>query len=348
MRLPFFHWETSVRINNVKDQAQADAQTLDWLLEREHPSVRYFVLKKLFDKPEQDPAMQQCLRDIMTTGIVPLILNKQNADGSWGVPHRFYHQKYGGTVWQLMVLAEHFADPGDARVRKACEFILENSQDQERFGFAYNKAGKTRGGRPTEVIPCLTGNMVWSLVRLGMLEDERVQKGIEWICRYQRANDGAPDFPPDWPYQRFEMCYGRHSCHMGVVKSLKALAEIPVEKRSPAVKEKIAELAEYLLIHHIFRKSHDLEKVSRPGWLKLGFPLMYQTDVLEILEILVSLGYDDPRMQEAIGILEKKKGPDGRWKLENTFNGKMLTDIEKKGEASKWITAKALFVLANR
>lgn len=330
-------------IMNVTDPMKA--QVMEWLLKEENPSVRYYTLTRLLNKPENDPLVQQSLKDIMQAGVVSKILEKQNEDGSWGEPLRFYRNKYGGTVWQLMILAEHFANPKDPRVRKACAFILENSQEQERFGFAYDQAAKNKGGRASEVIPCLTGNMAWSLIRLGMLEDERVQKGIDWICKYQRADDDRSEFPEDWPYKRFEPCYGRHSCHMGVVKSLKALAEIPPEKRNPAVKEKIEALAEYLLIHHIFKKSHEPDKVSRPGWLKLGFPLMYQTDILEILEILVRLGYHDPRMEEAQDILLKKQSPEGRWKLENTFNGRMLVNIEQKGKDSKWITAKALFVL---
>jgi hypothetical protein len=33
---------------------------------------------------------------------------------------------------------------------------------------------KTGGGRHSEVIPCLTGNMVWSLIRFGYMDDPRV------------------------------------------------------------------------------------------------------------------------------------------------------------------------------
>ena len=58
---------------------------------------------------------------------------------------------------------------------------------------------------------------------------------------------------------------------MGVVKALKALAAIPVEKRSDAVKSTIETAAEYLLIHHIHKRSHDLSRVSKPGWLQIRF-----------------------------------------------------------------------------
>ncbi len=72
---------------------------------------------------------------------------------------------------------------------------------------------------------------------------------------------------------------------------------------------------------------------------------MYQTDVLEILGILTKLGYKDKRMQEAVDILVSKQNTDGRWNLENTFNGRYQVNIEQKEEPSKWITVRALQVL---
>jgi hypothetical protein len=146
------------------------------------------------------------------------------------------------------------------------------------------------------------------------------------------------------PYDRFKMCWGSHSCHMGVVKSLKALAAIPEAERSEETKRTISQAVEFLLLHHIYKKSHNLRAMSKPGWTKLGFPLMYQTDILEILGILARLKIKDPRMAEALALLASKEGPDGRRMLENSFNGKFLVDIEKKGKPSKWITLKALML----
>jgi len=72
---------------------------------------------------------------------------------------------------------------------------------------------------------------------------------------------------------------------------------------------------------------------------------MYQTDVLEVLGILTSLGYRDKRMQEAVDLVVKKQDERGRWKLDDNFNGRFQVDIEEKGKPSKWITLNALRVL---
>jgi hypothetical protein len=326
-------------------KAQLKEDPTDWLIEEENPSVRYFTLTELLDKPQTCTEVATAKKEIMTTGVVPKILAKQNNDGSWETPNAFYTAKYKGTSWQLIILAELGADPADQRIKNACEFILKNSQHHESHGFSMAIAAKTGGGRQSEVIPCLTGNMVWSLIRLGFLDDFRVQAGIDWITAYQRFDDGVEVAPSGWPYDRYDMCWGKHTCHMGVVKALKALAEIPEAQRTKQVKETIGNGVEYMLKHHIFKQSHNLNKVSKPGWLHFGFPLMYQDDALEVLGILTKLGYHDSRMQETVDLVLSKQNMLGRWKLESTFNGRFQTNIEGRGEDSKWVTLNALRAL---
>jgi hypothetical protein len=187
--------------------------------------------------------------------------------------------------------------------------------------------------------------MVWSLIRLGYLEDSRVKRGINWITNYQRFDDGIKEAPKGLPYDKHKRCWGKHSCHMGVVKALKALAEIPTNKRDKRVESTIEQGVEYMLKHHIHKRSHDLSRVSKPGWLRFGFSLLWQTDALEILGILTKLGYRDKRMQEAVDLVVSKQEEQGRWTLESTFNGRLQTNIEQKGKPSKWITLNALKAL---
>jgi len=321
-------------------------KTAEWLLEDDNPSVRYFTLTDLLDKPRNGSEVIDAKKQIMKIGVVPKILEKQNPGGYWGKPEDFYaRSKYRGTVWNLIILASLGADCNDERIKDTVEFILKNSQDPIRGGFAHCRTQKGTGA-PGKVIPCLTGNMIWSMIRFGYLDDSRVQKGIEWITKYQRFDDGkCIDLPDDWPYKAHKACFSKHSCHMGVVKSLKALAEIPENKRSKEVKNTINKAVDYLLLHHIYKRSHNLDKVSKPGWLKLRFPHMYQDDILEILEILTSLKVKDERMQDAVDIVVSKQDSQGRWILEDTFNGKFITNIETKGKPSKWITLNALKML---
>ena len=321
------------------------ADATNWLLEEENPSVRYFTLKDIQDKPGPDPEVQQAKRDIMQFGIVPNILHKQREPEYLKTYPKFYTNKYKGLVWQLIVLAEMGAE-ANSQIIEQCEYLLNNSQETEDGGFAMNTAAKKGGGRITEVIPCLTGNMVWILIHFGYLDDPRLQKAINWLTRYTRFNDGVEDNPQTPPYDRYEMCWGKHTCFMGVIKALKGLCAVPQEKRTRDISDTINKAVEFLLVHSIFKRSQDLSKISKPGWLKLSFPLMYQTDVLEILDILTDLGVADDRMNDAIRVVLSKQDDTGRWRAENTSNtDRLLIPLEQKGEQSKWITLRAIRVI---
>jgi hypothetical protein len=316
-----------------------------WLLEEENPSVRYLTLTSLLDLPADDPLVMHAKEVIMRKGIVPQILAKQNEDGSWGIPQDFYLDQYRGTVWTLLLLAELAVDTKHPQIKKACEFILQNSQHPDTGGFSYLAVDPSRQDSLRNIVPCLTGNMTYALIKLGFLEDIRVQNAIDWITRTQRADDGDQARPKGGTYDLHKNCWGKHSCHMGVAKSLKALAEIPDDRLNDETRAKRNQLVDYFLIHHIYKKSHDLASIARPEWKRFGFPLMYQCDILEIMRIMATLNIDDPRLQDAIEIIRNRQNEDGKWMLERTYNGRTIVRIEKKGLPSKWITLKALTVL---
>jgi hypothetical protein len=49
--------------------------------------------------------------------------------------------------------------------------------------------------------------------------------------------------------------------------------------------------------------------------------------------------------QPAIDLVRATADKQMRWALKNSFNGKMLADVEAKGQPSKWLTLHALQVL---
>lgn len=326
-----------------KSHLHADATP--WLLEDNNLSVQYLTLTEILEPSESQPEVQASRKKIMKTGVIPKILVKQSPGGYWEKAEDFYiRTKYKGSVWTFIILAELMADPEDQRIQKACEFILDWSQDKKSGGFSYQGSLKG-GGYHSGVLPCLTGNMTWGLIRFGHLDDPLVQRAIDWITTYQRFDDGVAKAPEGWPYDRHEQCWGKHTCTLGIVKGLKALSEIPPRKRTKSIKIFIQNAAEFLLKHHVFKKSHNPDRVAKPKWTKLWFPWMWDTDVLEILLILTGLGIRDKRMQDAVDLILSKQGEQGMWPLEDTYNGRFQVNIEQKGKPSKWITLNALRVL---
>lgn len=91
------------------------------------------------------------------------------------------------------------------------------------------------------------------------------------------------------------------------------------------------------------KQSHDLSKPMKPGWMKFLFPLMYQTDALEMLLILSKLGVRDGRLQDALDLVASKQGGKGIWAAQDNLKGELLAE-QSKDEQDKWITLRALRV----
>lgn len=326
-------------------ESMLNKNPLDWLLEENNPSVRYFTLVDILEKSPTSAEVKDAKQKIMRSEIVSKILSKQKEGGYWVNHDNFYvYTKYKGTVWTFIILAELNADGNDDRIKQTCEFILKNSQDRNSGGFSVH-GNEEKGGVHEQVIPCLNGNMIWALIRFGYLDDPRIQHAINWIVQYQRLDDGVDKTPQGWPYEKHKNCWGKHTCHMGVVKNLMALAEIPLNKRSRKVNNFIPKAVEYILDHHIYKKSHEKNVVAKEEWTKFGFPLLWKIDALEIVNILTKLGYKDARMQEAIDLVLSKQTQEGKWILEKSFNGRVQANIEQQGKESKWITLNAVRAL---
>src|SRR3990172_2359661 len=101
---------------------------IDWLLEKDNPSVRYLTLKHLLDRPDDDREVQSARRAIMRSEPVRKILAAQNAEGYWVKPGSGYSPKYQSTVWQILFLAEFGADGRNRQVRRGVEYLLSHAQ----------------------------------------------------------------------------------------------------------------------------------------------------------------------------------------------------------------------------
>ena len=82
------------------------------------------------------------------------------------------------------------------------------------------------------------------------------------------------------------------------------------------------------------------------NWWKFSFPVFYVTDLLQIIEALVGLGYgNDPRLENAVQLILNKQDAQGRWLLEYDYTGKTWMDFGIKKEPNKWVTLRVLKTL---
>ncbi len=104
--------------------------------------------------------------------------------------------------------------------------------------------------------------------------------------------------------------------------------------------------AEYLLERGLSRRK-TTGAIVRQTYLEFAFPYYWHYDVLRALDYFRRSGADpDPRMAEAVAVVQSKRQPDGRWLLDRIHPGRVHFDLEGGvGTPSRWNTLRALSVL---
>jgi hypothetical protein len=334
-------------------------KTLDWLLQEDNPSVRYFALRDLLDKKSGSFELIKLKSQILNSELITKIFAEQNPKGYWLDANSPYQLKYKSTYWTIILLGYLGIDKVDERLQKACEYIF-SFQHQEGGFMSESRLSLRRQYewhlKRNKILPefnkwvvkmlhdsqssCLTGNMCAALIRLGYKDDIRVKKALNWLVSVQNQDGGW--LCPYWSAHINDT----HGCFDGTICPLEAFSEIPKEHQSIEMKKAIENGAEFLLMHHLYQADHHKYKTINSSWLKFTFPPFYRYNILRGLDVLTKLGYTkDKRLDDAIKILVKKQQKDGKWILENTPSGRMQANIETKGKPSKWITLIALRVL---
>ncbi|MFQ5414688.1 MAG: hypothetical protein ACE5E6_09550 [Phycisphaerae bacterium] len=341
---------------------------LDWLLEDDTPGVQWLTRARLLGESTRSRRMMTLRRRCNDYPPVARMLDRVDdciaASLRWGPgqAYRGNYNKYRGAFWTLMFLAEMHADGRDPRVRRLATHVLNAQLDNGGF---------TASGTPYYEIICLTANMLRALVHLGFGDDDRVALGYRRLAERILPHGGVPCVVLETSLHT--------SCKMTLPQTLRCIAVAPngfsrkklkdirdvlvrqmldvrvyhyrrpdvhayyeaVRKRPQGVSER-AVRAKWLKNH----KVRDDQLVPKPGWLRFGFPRSYNPDLLEAMLALAELGVrHDSAMDDALDHIEKKRGTDGRWKLDDSLNGKTHADIECKGAPSKWITLRAMTVL---
>lgn len=315
---------------------------LPWLLESENPSVRALALTELLDREAEDAEVVEAQQRIADAPYTAQILADQRPEGYWDQPEHFF-EKHTGTAWRWLLLLELGLDPQHPQMQKAAKFLLDIAFNSAQGGFSSH----IREGQGSDPVPCYNGWLLWGLYRSGLGDDPRVQSGLRWVVDTMRFDDGDASVPdPD------NGCWGRHTCARGVIPILRALADLPEAYRSAETTRVLESGVEFMLLHHVYQRSHNRDKPLNVKLTQLTFPSFYWPDFVEVLLILTHRGYQDPRMEDAIAYLRKKQAKAGTWKLQRTYNERSKHDtfpvvvpLETRGAPSKWVTLRALIVL---
>ncbi|PIV27648.1 MAG: nitrogen fixation protein NifH [Anaerolineae bacterium CG03_land_8_20_14_0_80_58_20] len=332
-------------------QTQLRGDSVSWLLESDSANVRYLAMRDLLDLPTDDKKLKAARKLAHKEGPIAHILSKMQEEGYWQRPGTGYGPKYKSTVWALILLAQLGASvKEDKRIKLACKYYLDHALNPD------GQISAMTNNAPSGTIDCLQGNMLWSLMTLGY-EDKRMDSAYEWMARTLTGEGVAPITDKHAPVRYYGYKCGptfacgasnKLPCAWGGVKVMLAFARLPVQKRSALIKRAIRQGVDFFFSVDPSTAKYPNGWAEKPSgnWWKFGFPVFYVTDILQIAEALVGLGYGrDPRLASTLELVRSKQDDAGRWPLEYNYDGKTWMRFGKMKEPNPWVTLRALRVL---
>ena len=291
------------------------ADPIPWLLEPENPSVRYWTLTDLLDRPAHDPQVGETQAAIALQPLVEEIYARQQADGHWGDDETKPYTAQGA-LGALGVLSMLGVEP-DERAAAGCDSFLRFSQ-HESGGFSLTKT------RRSGVFPCTTGEHLPMLVTFGLGDDPRVRRAFAFVTE----DMARPDALDCGRYQH-------QACLWGAIAALNGLAVLPADMHSPQSEQVVRRLADALL-----DADYDFEGRHK-RWLTFGVPRAW--DLLSALRVLAKHGHaHDPRFTPLLDLFLARQDEEGRWPCGSVSR---TWPLERRNRPSKWVTLDALRLL---
>jgi len=300
---------------------------IDWLLEGD-PAIRWQVMRDLTREPADVIAAERSR--VATEGWGARLLALQAPDGLWG--RRPWSQDWTDTFHVLELLRRFGLDPASDQARRAIGLVREHVV--------------WRGGAPVEtpwadnrffegeVEPCINGNVVATGSYFGVDMAPLVERLLG-----EQLPDGG------W---NCEVENGAVVSSFGTtINVLEGLLE---HERASGGSEEVASARrrgeQYMLERRLFRRKSTGEVIDE-RWLQFSFPPWYFYDVLRGVDDLRDAGLEgDERVAEAIEVVERNRGTDGRWPLQNVHEGETHFEMEEgEGRPSRWNTLRAMRVL---
>ncbi len=311
-----------------------DEDVLPWLLASEEPAIRYLTLRHLLEEPNDNPQVREAEARILDGPRVRALLSGQRADGGFGV-HPY--KKWTGAHWRLVSLVELGVPSGEPRATAAAEHVLEWISGRSHRERIPTINGLTRAHASME------GNALAVCSRLGLAARTEVRVLADSLLEWQWPDGG-------WNCREGEEVH--HSSFYESLAPLWGLVEFHLATGDAETLKAARRTTEFFLRHRLFR-SERTGDVIKPDWLKLHYPLYWHYDILQALRILVrATSLDDPRTQDALDLLEKRRLPDGRWRPGAYYwypPGSKTSNVEVvdwgRGGPNRMITLNALRVL---
>ena len=305
----------------MMDAVDIDRSSLDWLLAGD-PSVAWQAQRDLAG----DDRWRATRTLVGSQGWGRRLLELQDPEDTWA--GGLYTPKWTSTTYTLLQLRRLGLEPSNTQAIAGVRRLLDDAKWVDG-GLSYWVSHRFAER-------CVNG-MILSLACYFDVEDPRLD-GLARMLIDSRVEDGG------WNCDDYRG-HTRHSSFNTTISVLEALHLWRLQTGSSGADEAIASGQEVLLEHRLFR-SHRTGEVIDEAWTRFAFPPRWHYDILRGLEHLREAGVaPDPRAEEAIEVVRRRRRSDGRWPIGPRYTGVEHFRMENGRNPGRWNTLRALRVL---
>ncbi len=305
--------------------------TIAWLLDSD-PALRWQVLRDLTPTPFDEVVAERAR--VAREGWGSQLLALRDKDGQWAggacFPGDFYGDFSKGQPWTstfptLTLLRQLGVDPHDDSIVETMGLVAKNSRwehDGQRFFDG-------------EVEPCINGQTV----AVGAYFNVDVDRLVDRLLSEQ-LDDGG------WNCET-ENGSVRSSFHTTICVLEGLLEHERAGHGSVATLTARRQAEQYLIDRQLMHRLSTGQNIDE-DFLQFAFPTWWHYDVLRALDYFRAAGTPPrPEFDEAIALVRSKNQDDDRWLLDKVHPGEVHFSLEEgEGKSSKWITMRAMRVLA--
>jgi len=299
-----------------------DRQLIAWLLEGD-VSIQYQVHRDLLatEKPH--------LRDrIATEGWGAQFLSFRKKEGHWG--QRFYQPKWISTHYTILDLRNLAISQNNKEIRQSISQVIQSLKGPD--------GGISPFGAEKKSDVCVNG-MFLNYAAYFRTKEENLQSIVD-ILLSEHMKDGGFNCNSNWKGATHSSMHSTIS----VIEGILEYAKNDYRYRLEELQEAADKSRTFLLQHRLFRSDRTGNIIDKK-MLMLSYPSRWKYDILRALDYFQFAGINyDPRMQDALDILKKKRRKDNKWPVQAKHPGQTHFEMEKTGGPSRWNTLRALRV----
>ena len=308
-----------------------------WLLDSD-PSIRWQTMRDLTGASPSAIADERAR--VAREGLGAAILARQAADGAWRQPDSPAQTPvWLTTLFTMLLLRAAGVDPADPAVESAMVRLETGVRWNDRDCGWELRPPHTGGNTffEGEVEPCINGGALALGAYFGRPNDALARRLLA-----EQLSDGG--WNCEAPKSAVSSFHTTICVLEGLLEYQRAIG--PTSPITPQIAAARQRGHQYLLQRSLFRRRSTGE-VAHPAFLELAFPPRYRYDILRALDYFRSANLPpDPRIDEALHMVESKRQPDGRWLLDGACDEALAVPTgESAGQPSRWNTLRALRVL---